>query len=281
MPNWGSAGSGALSGAGAGAAFGPWGALIGGAAGGLMGMLSPEEANLAEIYGNLDPATVEQLIAAGEISPTELAKITEDPALRSVQMRALANMANLGESGGMDIQAQTAHEQAIQRSAQQERSQREAVLENMAQRGMRGSGAELMAQLQGGQTAATANSMAGAQAASDARTRALQAMAMGGQMAGNVRGQDYSVAANKAQAQDAINRFNAQNRVNAYQTSFDQRLAKAGGQVGTEGESYRRGNERAAAGGALLGQGMDWYANRDKKRKEAAAGGGFQLPREL
>lgn len=43
MANWGAAGGGLVTGAEAGANFGPWGAAIGGVAGGLLGLLTPEQ----------------------------------------------------------------------------------------------------------------------------------------------------------------------------------------------------------------------------------------------
>jgi len=45
-----------------------------------------------------------------------------------------------------------------------------------------------------------------------AQSRALQALMQGGQLGGQIRQQDFGEQSEKAQAQDAINRFNTANR---------------------------------------------------------------------
>lgn len=268
------AGSGALSGAGAGAAFGPYGAAIGGVAGGAFGLLGDDGPDLEEIYGSLSVPDIQALIAAGKVGPTAYDQITEDPATRAAQMEALAGLQNVGREQGMDLQSRVAQQEAQQRANQNDQANRAAVLEQMAQRGMRGGGSELAAQLSGAQSSAQANSMSGARFAADARTRALQAMAQAGQLGGQVRGQDYSHAADRAAARDRISAFNANNSRSAYETNFNMGLAKARGMAGTEAEGYQRGNEQAASAGRLGGQTLDEI----EKRKKPGTGSTYQEP---
>lgn len=148
-----------------------------------------------------------------EADNSSLGSYNADPALRTAQLAAVQELARRGREGGMTLEDRVAYSQAADQTAQRARGAREAVMQNMAARGMSGSGSELAAQLANEQGAAQANATAGAQAASDSRTRALQALVQGGQMAGSTRGQDFTEASGKAQAQDSINKFNASQRL--------------------------------------------------------------------
>jgi hypothetical protein len=131
---------------------------------------------------------------------------------RSAEIEALNQMQDLAHSGGMDAQARESMEQGIQRANANMRGQIGAIVQNANARGVGGSGAELAAQLQATQNDANASSEAGMSAASAAELRALQAMSSAGSLGSTLNQQDYNQAAAKAQAQDAINRFNTQNR---------------------------------------------------------------------
>lgn len=147
--------------------------------------------------------------------------IQEDPQLRATQMGTLDALKSIA-GGGLRPEDKAAQLEAMDASNRNERGQRGAIMQSMASRGMAGSGNELAAQLANEQGAANRTSMAGTQAAGNASQRALQAIAMRGQMAGNIRGQDFGNAAAKAGAQDAMSKFNA-----------GQRVTKAGMQTGT------------------------------------------------
>lgn len=270
--------SGAMSGAGAGAAFGPYGAIIGGVGGGLVGALSDDGPDLQAIYGDLDIPTVEKLIAAGRLNGTAYDQIREDPATREAQMRALAYLQNVGSAGGMDLQSRAAQDQAMQRQAQRDRAARMAVLNNMASRGMRGGGAELAASLADQQSSANANAMASTQAAAQARSRALQAFINSGQLGGQVRGQDWSNASQRAEARDAIARFNSQNARSAYSQNMDWQLAKARGMAGAEQEGYQRSNEQAGAAGYLGGGAYGALDDWQKRNQRPGGGSSYAQP---
>jgi hypothetical protein len=273
--NWGDAAKGAATGAAAGAALGPWGiaggALLGGV-GSIAGGLLSDASDPEEIYRNLSIPDIQTLIAAGQLDPSAFDQIREDPAARAAQMEALGYMQNLGREGGMDLQAKVAHEQAIQRANQNDQSNRMAVLNNMAMRGMRGSGSELAATLSGQQSSAQANAMAGASAAAQARQRALQAMMGAGQMGGQVRGQDYQVASDRAAARDRIAQFNAQNRRSAYEQNTGWQMQKAGAQAGAAQQSYQRdvntGGAIGSVAGGAAGAGMDYNALAKKQAED-------------
>lgn len=138
---------------------------------------------------------------------TNLAGIEEDARLRAYQMQALEQLGNIVNAGGeMTDQDRAAYQQARMNAG-------------MVDAGLRGAASQRANQLGGAQNSYIGDVLAsqaavnqannmGVKAASDSRDRYLQAInALSGQSS-NVRGQDYTVAANAANAQDAINRFN-------------------------------------------------------------------------
>lgn len=160
--------------------------------------------------------TPEQLGQVAQQDPTALANITLDPTQRAAQMAALSKYQQLGQSGYDDTD-RAAIAQTMTQSAQQEQSQRGAILQNAQARGMGGSGAELASQLANQQGAANRNSMAGTQIASAGRQRALEALGQGSTLAGNMQQADFARQAQIAQAKDAVSRFNTQNQVDQQQ----------------------------------------------------------------
>jgi hypothetical protein len=84
----------------------------------------------------------------------------------------------------------------------------------MAARGMGGSGMDLVAQLQASQAATEREALAGLERNAAQEQNRANSSAQAGGLAGNIRGQAFGENSAKAQAQDAINRFNTANSVN-------------------------------------------------------------------
>jgi hypothetical protein len=213
-------------------------ALIGGGgviAGGLMGYLT--KPNLSASTGsaklqaltallNRPPeipevelqkySTPEALSYLGNFTPEEL-QATGLPAgvinqaMRNKQLQALGGVEELSQTGlsAIDRAALTEIQNEI---AMQERGQRESILQNMAQRGMSGSGQELAAQLQSSQAASQLASQQGLQQAAQAQRARVDALSNLSNMATGLESTDFQRQAQKAQAQDVINQFNVQNR---------------------------------------------------------------------
>lgn len=163
---------------------------------------------------------LETLVQQGLISPEDaqvymqnpslMAGITTDPALQQAQYDALASLQDIGEDGltaqdKADLSRIQTQEQAQARGA------REALMQSMEARGMGGSGASLLAQLTANQAAATDQSQRDLDIAGQAQARKLQAIQQAGALGGQMQQTAFSQAAQKAQAQDAINQFNTQN----------------------------------------------------------------------
>lgn len=240
------------------------------------------------VVGQLTP----EMIQALNLGDTELAGVETDPRLKADQMAALAQMAGIAQ--GNPSAADTAgFELARQNAAGNLQSQNAGVLNNMAQRGMAGSGAELIAKLKNNQAQAQQLSnqdMEQAQAMQQARMAALQGQSS---MATNLRGQDYSEAANLANARDAIAKYNSSNAQNvqntnvgaknaaqatnlnnaqtvannntttanqqavfnsgAKQNAFQNQTALAGGKAGVYGQQAQNENQQQANNSALIG----------------------------
>lgn len=204
-------------------------------AGGALGYLSrpnlsasTETARLQALVGlaNRPPAipevefqkysTPEALAYLGNFTPEEL-QATGLPAgvinlaMRQKQLQAIGGIEELSQTGLSAID-RAALAEIQNQIATQERGQRESILQNMAQRGISGSGQELAAQLQGSQAASQLASQQGMQQAAQAQRARMQALSSLSEMAGGIEQTDFQREQQRQAAQDAINKFNVQNR---------------------------------------------------------------------
>lgn len=234
--------SGAISGATAGSALGPYGAVAGGLAGLLGGILgaggdspSPEQIAAEEYRQQLEQLgmppeeaykiALQKFQYLGDIAPeleqiaqvqdSELQGISTDPELRRQQLAAIAQAETEAQTGltGTDRSDINKIERGL---GQQLRSARESALQRLASRGTLDSGLALASELEGQQAAAQQSADLGAEIAKQAmarRTAAAERLLSG---ASNVRTQDFNEAAQKAQAQDAINKFRSSQSQGVY-----------------------------------------------------------------
>lgn len=147
-----------------------------------------------------------------QIAESEVGKIKEDQSIRDTQRQALEMLKQRSQVGlsGEDRAALNQVRSEVQRDSEAKRQQ---ILQQMQARGMGGSGAELMAQLQSAQGASDQAAAGSDALMAQAQQRALQALSESGRMAGDVRSQDFNVESTKAQALDERNRMLAQNSV--------------------------------------------------------------------
>lgn len=167
--------------------------------------------------GELTPE-LQQLI---DLGPSAMEQISTDPRLRAEQLNALEAMSNMA-SGNITPADMAGYELARQNAAGELNAQNNAVLQNMQQRGMAGSGAELLAKLKNNQSGAQMLQEAQLKQAQDMQAARMQALQSQATMAGNLRNQDYTEDSNLAKAKDAIAQFNAANaqNVNSANTSI-------------------------------------------------------------
>lgn len=156
------------------------------------GQLTPE----------LQSALTQQASSLGGFTPSQPQQDAQKAALQSMMQTGKVGLNATDRAAMADIQNQ---------NAQQVRGQEQGVIQNMAQRGMGGSGNELAARLQAGQSGAQNSMLQGNQVAAQSQQRALNAVAQSGQLGGQMTAADFSRAQGQSAAQDAINRFNTQN----------------------------------------------------------------------
>lgn len=147
---------------------------------------------------------LEQNILQGR---TEMEGISTDPRLAEAELAALDELRTIGQ-GGFNIQDKAALDKSLSQSSALERGQREAILQDMSQRGASTSGGALAAQLSNQQAAATRGNEAALDTASQGYQRALDAIRTGGALAGDIQGRQFGQKAQVAGAQDVINRMN-------------------------------------------------------------------------
>ena len=231
---------------------------LGGSAGGAAGTAAASAATdpqKKKIYDNL----VAQYAAAQGIDVSRVG--ATDPRLRQAQMKALTQLQGLSDANGLDPQARAMEAQGQRDSAEFEKGQRGAILNDAQARGVGGGGAELAAQLQAQQAGANRSAIVGQQSAAAARARALQAMSEYSALAGGIRNQDEG---------DAKDSFGA--NMAKYGASRDAR----------QGINSYYGADRAekigngAAGGQAAGQVLGGLGQAASNAGNRGGGGGNQ-----
>lgn len=162
---------------------------------------------------------------------SQVAGVYSDPKYAQKQDATLEYLSRLGTSGGMDPQAMLELQQAQDAMRSTEHAGAAAALDQAAQRGY-GGGDTLGARLIANQGAENRAQSAGLQTAADARQRALEAMIAGGSMAGDVRGQGFGEATQRASAHDMIEQFNRQLQQQGFQNQANLANMKYAGKTG-------------------------------------------------
>jgi hypothetical protein len=160
-----------------------------------------------EYTGDFTP----QELSAVNLGPSAMEGIALDPAMREAQMRALSELQEISAGGGMNASDRARLAEMQTAVGRQERGSRDAIMQNMRERGIAGSGLELAANLSNQQAAAERASQESLNIEAMAQERAMQALMQSGQLAGSIRGQEFGEQSAKAQAKDAIAKFNAAN----------------------------------------------------------------------
>ena len=225
--------NGALAGAASGATVGgPYGALAGGALGFLLSqedesqdylkqalkaaegiplpVLKEMNPELYKVVAQLNPE-MEQAVVLG---PSATQGIALDPQLKQAQMSALSKLMNITENGGRDAQF-NADVNRLQNDVNSNlQGNTQAIQQNMAARGMAGGMSEQVARQMATQQAANRQAQMGLDINAQAQQRALASLMNQGNLAGQISQNEFNQQYQKANAQDAISKFNAQNLQN-------------------------------------------------------------------
>lgn len=167
---------------------------------------------------------LQQIQNAGQLTPEQEQTLQQgqsvlnsyqksQPAMQA-QMQALAQLQAISKAGGLTPTDMAQLNQAMTQVNNQEQSNRNAITQQYAQRGMAGSGTQLASELAGNQAATQAASTQGFNVAAQAQQRALQAIQGAGQLGQGIETQNFGEAQGQAAAQNAINQFNTANAQN-------------------------------------------------------------------
>lgn len=159
-----------------------------------------------EQVGALTPELEEDI----GLAQSEYNSIKEDQGLRDTQLEAL-NKFKQQSQGGLAGDERAAMNEILSKQRQEQQAAQANILADQQRRGMGGSGAGLIAQLQATQSAAGNAANQGMDLMSLLAQRVRQGTQDMASTAQNVRGQDYQVASDKAQAIDARNQYLHQN----------------------------------------------------------------------
>jgi hypothetical protein len=161
---------------------------------------------------------VESLKLQGIITPEEgdailqdpslLANITGSPQAQGAQMQALSKLQEIVGADGLTAADKANLAEVNAEADARSRGSREALAMGARERGVGGSGVDLVSQMIADQAGAGQRNQAGLDVAKMAQERALQAIMKSGELGGQIQGQQFGEQAQKAAAQDAINRFN-------------------------------------------------------------------------
>lgn len=198
-----------------------------------------------------------------EVGDSAFSNVVEAPEGRQAQLTALQRLQAM--STGEDPESAAEYARAQAEAAANERGVRMAALQRLAQRGAGAtSGLALAAQQDAAQASTQAANTRTLEAAAAARRRALEALSMQGQMGTQLRNSDYQLQRDRAQAQDSINRFNADARWRQATGLYDAQSNKAKNLYSADqalaDDREAAGNRTVgtmAAGGKTLGAGGD------------------------
>ncbi len=188
-------------------------------------------------FGKIDLPSLQKVIAEQE-GPSAMEGISSDPESIAAQHAALDALKNVSDSGGLTLSDRANLNRVRSSAAGNASSGRQRIAEDMASRGNLDSGAMLSMQLAGNEGSANRQSQEDMDIAGTAEKRALDAIMQRGQLAGQVRTQDFGEKSRKAEAADLIARYNSEARSKAQyhnaglpQQGFENQLRKAQGQA--------------------------------------------------
>lgn len=220
-------------------------------------------------------------IEAQQLGQSAFEGIQTDPMLESAQSGALGQVSELAETGS-GAQDRAALSRLANMAARRQRAGAAGIEADMAARGQAGSGLDYATRAQ---LASDTNQRIGegslgvAGQAADRRANAILAK---GDLAGRMRGQQYSEKANAAKARDDIMRYNAQSRdsTNRYnqgqrQQRFQNQMQKTGAianptnaLAGFKVQSANDTRQLASGIGDSANQFVNSWDDEDEKKKK-------------
>lgn len=156
------------------------------------------------VQGNVNPDNIQVSTQA----PSAYNDISLDPATRQAQINALQGYTSIADAGGLDANAKLALQQAIDAANTQSRGDQGAIMKAAQAEGQGGGDFALTQRAIASQGDSNTAATEGMQAAAEAEANREAALTAMSNIGGSVNAADYSQAATKAAAQNAINATN-------------------------------------------------------------------------
>lgn len=149
---------------------------------------------------------------ARTLGDTGLGDISTDPRYKEAELAALKDLEEQSQNGftARDRADMAQTEASVNRA---NRGRLGAIRQSMQARGMGGSGMDLVAEMQSAQDSAELEALRALETDAQMQERKERATSARGSLASQLQSRDFSQEAEKAAAQDAIDRFNTQNAI--------------------------------------------------------------------
>jgi hypothetical protein len=193
-----------------------------------------------------------------EESAPQLIREAESSAEKRSQQEALQKYAAMSESG-RDVIAEGQREQALFEADARSKSRQQQLMEGLRRQGQLGSGAGLVAQLQGEQADRQLSREASLQGVQQAEMRRREALGQAASLAGQIRGQNFNVESANVGTMNSYNQRLANAR-----SMYNQYTSNAKNQAQTINQQREMDRERTNLG--LQNQ----YAMYNRQQQQAA-----------
>lgn len=221
-----------------------------------------------EVPGFVEDDPFEALVLAS-LGPSNMGKAKADAQAIKSQRKALGSLEDIYTQGGLTAIDRARIADARAQEDQYVRAQRGAVQADLAERGLLGSGLEMLGRMDAAQDAGQRLSTAGTETQALALARRDEALAGIGDLSSKIRDQSWAEDSARAEAQDAIDQLNweATNKANVvnWETAENRKMRKTDRLQDYGWDKY--GSEYDALGfklktaGAGAGIDLDYKAN--------------------
>lgn len=221
--------------------------------------MTPEQAKALEEYrryvqeytnGNPDLYQTQGSLSMDQLGDSAMEGIETDPRYREAEMAALRELEGISQNGftASDLADIQRTEQLANRA---NRGRIESIRQGMQMRGQGGGGLDLVAQLQSAQDANEMQALKALEREGMMQDRKTQGTMQLGSLSSQLQGRDFNQQSAKAQARDAINQFNVQNRNRANEYNMQNRQNVANANVDTRNQ-FRDKRMQAQTGMATM-----------------------------
>ncbi len=184
-------------------------------------------------YGDLSDANIARAMA-DTLPPNELASIKQDPRFADAQNKALASLQEIGASGGLTAADRAARNEVNNAATLTAERARQASLQGLSRSGLFGAGAAVEQALVGQQQVANTASQQAQNELGAAQRRSLEAISRGGDLAGQMKRDDWNQQSDVARADNERERALWGNR----QTLYRQQQANDATRLGFAQQGY-------------------------------------------